>query len=461
MKSRRTLLAAGIAAVLLLAAAALLIPQRTYTLILDGHEQSLRTRALTVGSALRSAGLALSAEDQVDPSSGSLLFGRDIIRLDRSRPVQIFADGDEPVTLTSASRTPADWLEQAGLTLGPSDRLYSNGQRVQPGESLPLKAAYSLQIRRAVEITLHQGSESQTIQSAAETLGEALYEAGVTLTAVDRLSLPPTMPLTAPLEVTLAAARPVEIQLRDKTLTVMTSAETVGAALADADISLQGLDYSQPAESEPLPSSGPVKVVRVREEVQLQQTALAYGRQTQEDPNTELDQRSVIQAGQFGLQVSRVRTRFEDGQQVSQQAEAEWVAKEPQDELVGYGTKVVIKTMDTPNGPIEYWRAVTVYTTSYSPCRSGGDRCYPGTASGIPVSHGVISVNRAWYNWFVGQKLYVPGYGTGVIADVGGGVPGTYWIDLGYSDADYVPWHSNVTVYFLTPVPENIPWILP
>ena len=122
---------------------------------------------------------------------------------------------------------------------------------------------------------------------------------------------------------------------------------------------------------------------------------------------------------------------------------------------------MVIKTLDTPSGPIEYWRAVTVYATSYSPCRSAADRCYYGTSSGLPVARGVIGVTRSWYNWFVGQRLYVPGYGTGVVADVGGGVPGEYWIDLGFTDADFEPWHQYVTIYFLTPVPENIPWILP
>jgi hypothetical protein len=55
----------------------------------------------------------------------------------------------------------------------------------------------------------------------------------------------------------------------------------------------------------------------------------------------------------------------------------------------------------------------------------------------------------------------VEGYGVGVIADYGAGVPGKYHIDLGFEDSDYEPWHRNVTVYFLTPVPAYIPYILP
>ena len=42
----------------------------------------------------------------------------------------------------------------------------------------------------------------------------------------------------------------------------------------------------------------------------------------------------------------------------------------------------------------------------------------------------------------------------------GSGVIGR-WIDLGYSDEDYVSWHSYVTVYFLWPPPDNIVWIIP
>jgi hypothetical protein len=44
---------------------------------------------------------------------------------------------------------------------------------------------------------------------------------------------------------------------------------------------------------------------------------------------------------------------------------------------------------------------------------------------------------------------------------VGGGFPdGRLWIDLAYSDDDWVAWHGYVTVYFLTPVPANILYVL-
>jgi 3D (Asp-Asp-Asp) domain-containing protein len=59
------------------------------------------------------------------------------------------------------------------------------------------------------------------------------------------------------------------------------------------------------------------------------------------------------------------------------------------------------------------------------------------------------------------QRVYVQGYGHATIGDSGGGIPGTYWIDLGYSDEDYVGWHSWTTLYFLPPIPAWYPVVLP
>jgi len=133
----------------------------------------------------------------------------------------------------------------------------------------------------------------------------------------------------------------------------------------------------------------------------------------------------------------------------------------PKDSLVSLGTQVTVQTLDVPGGQIQYWRAVQMYATSYSPCRSGTSSCSYGTASGIPVKHGVVAMARSLYNQLAGTQVYVPGYGVAVIGDVGGGFPdGRLWIDLGYSDDDWQNWGGMVTVYFLAPAPATIPGIL-
>lgn len=127
-----------------------------------------------------------------------------------------------------------------------------------------------------------------------------------------------------------------------------------------------------------------------------------------------------------------------------------------------------IRTLTTADGQtLSYWRVLTLYATSYSPCRLGlpYPGCHSGTASGAIAQKGVVAFVRSWYYLMQGQAVYVPGYGTATVEDVGaGGVPfagNHYWIDLAYSDDDWISWGGWVTVYFLTPVPANIPYILP
>jgi len=158
--------------------------------------------------------------------------------------------------------------------------------------------------------------------------------------------------------------------------------------------------------------------------------------------------------------VQRLRIRYEDGNEISRITEDETLVRPPKTRLLGYGTKIEIKTAVVDGVKIEYWRAVQMYATSYSPCRSGGDRCYSGTASGQTLRKGMVGVRHSWYLSMQGQRLYIPGYGFSSVEDICGGCVGKPWIDLGYGDNDYQHWSSWVTVYFLTPVPANVIHVL-
>jgi resuscitation-promoting factor RpfB len=169
-----------------------------------------------------------------------------------------------------------------------------------------------------------------------------------------------------------------------------------------------------------------------------------------------------VQGGQAGLAVKRVRSTSQDGVQVSQKTESENIVRPAQDRIMGYGTKVVIRSSVVDGVTIQYYRVLTLLATSYSPCRSGTSKCSYGTSSGLPVQRGTVSMVYSWYLAFGFDRLYIPGYGFATVGDVGGGPAGNhYWVDLGFTDADYQPIYGNVTVYFLTPVPANLVTVLP
>jgi len=369
-------------------------------------------------------------------------------------------DSGQLHTLTAASGTAADAFIRAGLIITPNDRALLNGIPVPMNDPVPAAGPVTLQLVRAQALTLVMPEGTRTLQTSAPTVGAALREAGIDLYASDLLVPSADTPITGPLTITLTPAREVTISVGGQGMRISSSARTVGATLAEAGIPLLGLDYSFPSESEALPADGQVRVVHVREAVVLAQKSIPFDNEFVASADVPLDQQQILEPGQTGLNVSRVRIRYEDGQEVSRQSEAETLVRTPQKQITGYGTKVEIKTTSVDGVQIEYWRAVQMYATAYSPCHSGSSQCYPSTASGKPVKRGVVAVISAWYANMRGQPVYIPGYGHATIEDVGGGIPGRLWIDLGYSDAEYQSWGAWVTVYFLTPVPANIMYVL-
>lgn len=372
--------------------------------------------------------------------------------------VDIF-NGDTHTTHVSESRIPARVLAEAGIPLNALDTLLLNGQKIDPNTTMDCQVC-TLQIRRVVTMKLITPDGKQDLRSSANTVGDALNEFGIQLHAADFLDPPAGTPATDQLTITYRPSRQLAILVDGQVLPIRASAETVGGALAEGGIPLVGLDASLPPESDPLPADGQIRIIRIVEKVVLEQKSIPFDIEYVPSNDLAVDEKKILEAGKTGLIVNRTRIRYEDGVEVARNVEGERTVREPVTQIVSYGTQYVLKTITVDGRKIEYWRAIQVYATSYSPCNSGADRCYPKTASGVTVQRGVIGVARTWYDAMQGQAVYVPGYGQATIEDIGGGFPDRNWIDLGYSDANYQAWSQWVTIYFLPPVPANTIWVL-
>lgn len=375
-------------------------------------------------------------------------------------PTVTIIDQDKVITLQTDELVPSALLTQAGLTLNPKDRVLSNGLPITLNQSISANSI-TLQIRRAVTATLITPQGQQQIQSSAFTVGEVLQEAKIQLHAGDHIDPPANSPIsTSPITIYYYPSRALTITADGKILQTHSSARAVGEALAEAGIPLLGLDQAIPSEKEALPDNGQIKVVRVSESVLLTQKPIPFESELVASADVPLDQNQILEPGETGLSVQRIRIRYEDGNEISRVTENESVVRPPKKRVLGYGTKVEIKTATVDGVQIEYWRAVQMYATSYSPCRSGTSSCSYGTSSGIRLTKGIVALRYSWYLNMGGQQLYVPGYGYASVGDVCGGCVGKPWIDLGYDEDNYQQWSSWVTVYFLTPVPANILYAL-
>jgi uncharacterized protein YabE (DUF348 family) len=426
------------------------------TLVIDGQAQTVDTRAQTVGAFLQERGLLLREGDVIAPPPEAAVQPGMVIQITRARPVTLLVDGQVQVLATVLSQ-PLDILMSASVTVGAADRLIIDGTEVTFDQiaDWPVPVT-NISLRRALPIVINDEGVERQLTTTAGTVGEALFEAGVTLYLADSVSPDVDMPIAPNLIISVRRSRPVTVVADGERLQTRLQGETVADALASAGVALVGQDYVVPAETQSLVPGMTIRVIRVEETLLTETAQLPYETVYQADAALELDQRQTLQNGQPGEQRTTIRVRLENGVEVERVAEETVVVREPVNLVIVYGTNVVIRSINTPQGPREYWRVLRMYATSYHPAALGGD---DRTSVGAQLTTGIIASDPDVLPY--GTEVFVNDYGVGLMADTGGPRSFPLWIDLGYSDADFRPWSRYVNVYVLTPVPDVIDYFLP
>lgn len=377
-------------------------------------------------------------------------------------------DNGQVKTIKSKESIPLVLLTQAGIVPQPYDKILFNGQLLPLDQSLPKADFVQLQLRHAVPVTINTPQGQVMIQFAGFTVGQALQEAGIQLYISDHVDPDVHTAINGPLTINYTPSRLMTIFIGDSMINTRSTAGTVGEVLAEAGIPLTGLDISSPLENEAPPADGQIRVVRVSESTVISLEEIPFSTQTVQSPDVQLGQTKVLQTGIKGLAMVRTRIRYEDGKEVSRNVEDKTVVRDPQVEIVQSGEKIVLEQVPANDIPYKYWAAVQMYATVYSPCNSGTGSCSYGTASGARAGKGIVAVDYSIYSYLAGMKVYIPGYGIATIGDTGGGpivesafgVQRTQWIDLGFNDNDITDMTGWVTVYFLEPVPAEVPYFL-
>ncbi|MDA8218290.1 MAG: ubiquitin-like domain-containing protein [Dehalococcoidales bacterium] len=526
----------------------------TVTIVVDGHETTVRSNARTVISALRDAHVEVDPSDSVSPGRYAPVEDGLVVLIERATPLQVRVDGAE-LGLRTRAATVEEALADAGVQLGGDDIVIAMGQTVHPetllsdvGSTVRVASAQPLSavrptpatrggrpdevdrqpleivVKRAVPLTVHDNGLPVTINTTADTVGEALEQSGINVYLADavrpsvqtpvqanlhvyierskpvtivsddpeiapggsfvtrtrratfaelladegiklngRETITPSLdsPITHDGHLTVRRFRPVRIEVDDRALDTKTKQPTVRQLLADEQISLGPLDRVEPGLDTQPEDDMVVQVTRVNEVVEEEQESLPF--ETLEDvpnPEIELDD-TGYQAGEPGVLKRSVKVTYENGQPVDRTVLNEWVDKEPVPEVYYYGTKVVIREVETPEGTVKYWRKLTVLATYYHNSTTGKDPSDPEygiTRTGTTTRLGVVATDPNVIPLWT--RMYVPGYGIAVAEDTGGGVKGKH-IDLYYPEGISSWGVRYPTIYLLTPVPDWYPERLP
>jgi uncharacterized protein YabE (DUF348 family) len=426
------------------------------TLNVDGEQRTMRTHQPTVELLLADLGMALRSEDRVSPPLETALAPDMTVNIQHAHPVVFVVDGRERVAYVHEESAP-DLLAQMDIELGVHDMFNVKA----PMATDPRNTRFRLVVERGVPVVLEEGAVQTPLYTHAKTVGEVLLENDIQLYRADRVYPDSATPVQSGLHIRLERSIPVTVRVDGHTLRTRTHRDRAGEVLADMGIILSGQDYTVPALDASLGDGAEIRVVRVSESVIVEQSPIPFDTVWRPDPDMELDRQGLTQEGKPGVLERRIRLRYEDGQIVDRRVEGESVMLPPTDRVMGYGTKVVVRQLQTPSGVVEYWRSFQMLATSYSASTAGvspDSPHYGYTATGIKMRDGIVAVDPSYID--LGSKVYVPGYGVGLAADTGGAIKGKR-IDLGYSDANLQLWYSWVDVYLLTPVPDQINYLGP
>lgn len=205
------------------------------------------------------------------------------------------------------------------------------------------------------------------------------------------------------------------------------------------------LGVTSPSPTETLPVNQPVTTQSSFTE-KLQEITENIDKKTtyEDDPETEAGEEKVLEEGTDGKKTKIFKITYsKDGEEYDR----ELVSVETipaKDKKISRGTKIVWRTLDTPDGEIKYWKKLRVYATHYDSHCPG---CDEWTAIGMRQGKGVIAVDPKVIP--LRSKVYVPGYGPAVAGDTGGAIKGNI-IDLGFEDAKTAGWRAHfVDIYLL------------
>ena len=168
---------------------------KSVTLTVDGEARAVKTYASTVGGVLDDQHLTVGQHDTVAPARDARITDGAEIVLRRGRLLSLTVDGQTRQVWTTAT-TVQDALNQIGYRQA---NLWMSSDR---STRLPLNG-YQLSLRMPKSVTVVSGGTRRTISTTAATVGAALAQAGIDLGPGDKLSPLSSSPVRAGMTISL------------------------------------------------------------------------------------------------------------------------------------------------------------------------------------------------------------------------------------------------------------------
>lgn len=313
--------------------------QKQVTLEVNGTIRQVHTEARTVAEVLNDHHIVLDEADWITPAVESTVQDGMTIVVVRAHQLALEVNGEVRRVYTH-QRHPLEILTEQGVTLQPNDQLYVDYRLVDPKYmSSYTRPPDYIRVIRAKYFRLYDDAtllaEGYT---TAATVGDVLDEYQVALYLADSIIPPPHAAMVHQGTIRILRSAPVFVSIDGQVVDTRVRAQTVRDVLNMLGLALSGEDYSIPAEYAPFEPNMSIEVVRVTEQIEVEQTSIPFQVITHTDPRLPYGEQRVAQAGAAGLQETWYRVRSENNQEVSRVETHRWLITVPIPEIIIYGT---------------------------------------------------------------------------------------------------------------------------
>ena len=330
------------------------------------------------------------------------------------------------------------------------------------------------------QITLNDNGRILSASTSARTVGEFLEDNNVELGADDVLEAELSDPISEDQEIIIRRAMPRTVRSNGQEIVVSMLAGTVQEALDKAGVVPGPDDEVYPSADSFISPGMTIDHIIVTTGTRTEEQPIAFENKTQEDSKLAKGKTQIVQEGQEGTLQITYKQLFKNGVLISEDDVSRDVIKEPVDQIMSVGTyvepepepkKETTKKSTSSSSSSSKKSSSSNKGSSSSGSSSSGNSdpdlggktarnmqvtaycsyCNSGnrTASGTYPRAGVtIACNSLP----MGTRVYIPGFGTGIVEDtggMGGNVIDVYLGDQPNDDACNAWGRKNLTVYIL------------
>lgn len=342
----------------------------------DKKQETLPTRAKTVGEFLDRVNVKLNEGDVVEPSPDTQILDEKFrINIYRARPVTVIDNGKKTFAF-SAATTPRSVASQAGIQVYPEDNIQSQ-------------------------------METNFLKDGA--IGEKVV--------IDR-------------------ATPTSLNLYGTQVPVRTHAKTVGDLLKEKKVELAKDDTVQPAPTTPITPQTQVFVVRNGSKVVTEEQVIPMEVQTIQDPSLTFGTTAVRQKGSPGKRLITYQIDTQNGKEVARKQIQAVVAQEPVVQIVAKGLSVyipgdkesVMLAAGISRSDFAYVNYIVSHESGWNVAARNASGAY-GLCQALPGSK-MATAGSDWASNPVTQLRWCSGYATQRYGSWGGAY--NYWVSHHY-----------------------------